>query len=276
MKYFNRLGGQTMKIKFLSLVIFSLFSNFAYADNPLRLGMTPEPYLPFTAVRSNGEWIGLEADLSRALCERIEVKCQFKSMAWDGLLPSLNEKKIDFAIGAFSVTEERAQTIDFSTPYFVEGTAVVGAKKDQTVIATIKAKDGKGDILDQNSLQGKIIGVQVASVQSKYMKKYLPNVHLKSYDTADNNAADLVAGRTDYMLAPLPFSQDFLKTPFAQNYEIKLIIPDNVMLGQGVAYAIKKGDKKTLDIVNKALQELADDGTLKKIQDKWVDSATVE
>ena len=61
-----------------------LASGAAQAEGKLRLGMTPEPYMPFTQVNAAGEWEGLEADLSRALCEKLADKCEFKSMAWDG------------------------------------------------------------------------------------------------------------------------------------------------------------------------------------------------
>jgi len=252
-----------------AIALIALAGGAAQAEK-LRLGMTPEPYMPFTQVNAAGEWEGLEADLSSALCDKLADKCEFKSMAWDGLIPSLTENKVDFIIGAFSVTDERRKVVDFSTPYYTEGTVVVGAKSDTDKVGTVAASDGSGEVVDQAALSGKIVGVQTSSVQSAYMTKYLPDVSLKSYDTADNSVADLVAGRVDYVLAPDLFVQNFLKTPQGADYEIKLLTPKNVVLGEGVAYAVRKGDTETLGKVDAALAELDKDGTLKALVDKWI------
>ncbi len=198
-----------------AIVLAVLATGAAQAE--LRLGMTPEPYMPFTQVNAAGEWEGLEADLSRTLCEKLADKCEFKSMAWDGLIPSLTENKVDFIIGAFSVTDERRKVVDFSTPYYTEGTVVVGSKSDTDKVGTVAASDGSGEVVDQAALSGKIVGVQTSSVQSAYMTKYLPDVSIKSYDTADNSVADLVAGRVDYVLAPDLFVQNFLQTRRAKS-----------------------------------------------------------
>lgn len=250
--------------------VFALSCGFASAEDTIRLGMTPEPYMPFTQVNAAGEWEGLEADLSRAVCAKLDVKCEFKSMAWDGLIPSLQENKVDFIIGAFSVNEERQKVVDFSTPYYTEGTSFVGAKADTDKIGLADAEDGSGKIIDPASVAGKIIGVQTSSVQSAYVAKYLPGAQMKSYDTADNSVADLAAGRVDYVLIPDLYIATFLKTDQGKDFEEKVEVPSSKVLGEGVAYAVRKGDAKTLDKVNKALADLKDDGTLQKLVDQWL------
>lgn len=250
--------------------VFALSCGFANAEDTIRLGMTPEPYMPFTQVNAAGEWEGLEADLSRAVCAKLDVKCEFKSMAWDGLIPSLQENKVDFIIGAFSVNEERQKVVDFSTPYYTEGTSFVGAKADSDKIGLADAEDGSGKIIDPASVAGKIIGVQTSSVQSAYVNKYLPSAQMKSYDTADNSVADLAAGRVDYVLIPDLYIATFLRTDQGKDFEEKVDVPSSKVLGEGVAYATRKGDAKTLDKVNKALAELKDDGTLQKLVDQWL------
>lgn len=242
----------------------------AHAQESIRLGMTPEPYMPFTQVNAAGEWEGLEADLSRAVCEKMAIKCEFQQMAWDGLIPSLTENKVDFIIGAFSITDERRQSVDFSIPYYTEGTSFVGPKSDTATIGTVDARDGAGKIIDPASVDGKIIGVQTSSVQSNYAAKYLPGAQVKNYDTADNSVADLVAGRVDYLLVPDLYIQTFLKSPEGADYEVKLEVPGNVQLGEGVAYAVRKGDTATLGKVDTALKALEADGTVKKIVDHWM------
>ena len=139
---------KTLKTALFAGIALSMAAGSAFAEDTLRLGMTPEPYMPFTQVNAGGEWEGLEADLSRAVCEKMAVKCDINQMAWDGLIPSLKENKVDFIIGAFSITDERRQVVDFSAPYYTEGTSFVGAKADTSEIKTVDAADGSGKIID--------------------------------------------------------------------------------------------------------------------------------
>jgi len=244
----------------------------AIAQETLRIGMTPEPYMPFTRVTAGGEWEGFEADISRAICEKIPVECSFEQMAWEGLMPSLLAGKIDAAIGAFTITPERLKSVSFTIPYYAESTALSGLRSDDRVIGVRTNDDGAGEtVFDQSSLKGAIIGVQVASTQYNYAQKYLSDLEIKTYDTADNAMADLVAGRVDYVLAAEMFMKEFLAVQSGDVIEIKMVAPKNTNLGNGVAYAVGLNDEKTRDMMNVALRSLEEDGSLQKMIDKWVD-----
>jgi polar amino acid transport system substrate-binding protein len=259
-----------MKKICLSTAFVVFITTGAFATEPLRLGMTPEPYMPFTSVDSAGEWIGLEGDISRAVCAKIEEGCEIKQMAWDGLIPSLTEGKVDFIVGAFSITEARKQVVDFSAPYYTEGTSFVGSKRDKTELHLVEAEDGSGQVLSEDGLKRRIVGVQSSSVQANYVTTYLPDVDVKAYDTADNSVADLVAGRVDFLLVPDMFIDTFLETEDGDEFEVKVKVPTNPVLGQGVAYAVGKGDAETLSKINTALAEMEADGTLVSLQNKWI------
>ncbi|MBS1184136.1 MAG: amino acid transporter substrate-binding protein [Proteobacteria bacterium] len=240
------------------------------AEDVLRVGMTPEPYLPFGQVNAAGEWEGIEADITHVLCERMQVKCEISAMAFDGLLPALKENKLDVVVGAFSITDERKETVDFSASYYTEGTSLVGPKAESVSIGTADAPDG-GKILDPKALEGKIVGVQASTVQHQYMTKYYPDIEVKAYDTADNSMADLAAGRIDFVLSPDLYVHTFLATPQGADFDVKAAAPNNKVLGEGVGYVVKKGDAVTLKKVDDALASIKADGTLDKSIAKWVD-----
>ena len=142
-------------------------------------------------------------------------------------------------------------------------------KSDKTKITDKPAADGKGMVVDAKSLSKKIIGVQNASIQAAYVEKYLGDVNTKSYPAADNAIADLTAGRIDYVLMDFEYIQPFLELKDGADYEVKHQAPENAILGEGMGYAVRKGDKETLGKIDAALMELKLDGSLDAMVQKW-------
>jgi len=251
-----------------AITLFTVTASVAHAGT-VRLGMTPEPYMPFTQINQAGVWEGFEADLTQAVFEKMGIEHKVSQMAWEGLIPSLTANKVDFIIGAFSITEERRKVVDFSMSYYTAPSVFVGMKSDKTKITDKPAADGKGMVVDANNLSKKIIGVQNASIQAAYVEKFLSGVDSKSYPTADNVIADLTAGRIDYLLMDFQYIKTFLDSKEGTDYEVKHEAPANVILGEGLGYAVRKGDKETLGKIDAALVDLKKDGSLDAMVQKW-------
>ncbi len=111
-------------------------------------------------------------------------------MAWDGIIPALQEKKIDVIWSSMTITDERKEVIDFTDMYYDSATVLIGAKSD----------DAKIDFGNPDSVKGKIFGVQTSTIHANFMQKYFGSAaEVKLYDTLDNALADLKAGRIDYV-----------------------------------------------------------------------------
>lgn len=65
-----------------------------------------------------------------------------------------------------------------------------------------------------------------------------------------------MAGRLDYVTLGDEYIGNFVKSPAAADYELKLQLPDNIPLGDGVAYAVRKGDAEALAKVNGPLEKV--------------------
>ena len=241
----------------------------AISGESIRLGISPEPYMPFTQINQAGVWDGFEADLSNALCEKMGIECKITQTSWEGLIPSLTAGKIDFIVGAFSITDKRKEVVDFSIPYYNAITVLVGMKADSDKIDDRKDEGGEGMVVDAASLKGKIIGYQSGTIQASYAEKYLGKIKAKAYPAADTALADMTAGRIDYVLMDLQPVETFLSAKGGDEYEVKHEVPGNAILGEGLGYAITKGDKESLDKINNALTALKEDGTLATMINKW-------
>ncbi|WP_312527262.1 transporter substrate-binding domain-containing protein, partial [Paracoccus sp. (in: a-proteobacteria)] len=126
---------------------------------PLKVGISAEPYPPFTVPDAAGNWTGWEVDFAKTVCEEAKLDCVITPLAWDGIIPALNAGKIDMIITSMSITNDRLKTIDFTDSYYKSKSAVIGAK-DMQFDAT------------PEGLKDKVIGVQVGTRHLFYAQKH--------------------------------------------------------------------------------------------------------
>jgi polar amino acid transport system substrate-binding protein len=232
-----------------------LFGTTALAA-PLKIGVAAEPYPPFTSPDASGNWVGWEIEFLGAVCKKAALDCVITPTAWDGIIPALTAGQIDVIMSSMSINEEREKSIDFTDKYYNTPTAVMAAK-------------GSGVLPTAEGLNGKIIGVQVSTIQEAYVQAHFPDAELKSYQTSDESYQDLAAGRIDAVVADSIVVADFLKTePGACCENVGNVADDPVILGRGVGFGLRKGDplKETL---NKAIADVRADGEYDAITKKY-------
>lgn len=244
-----------MKKLALAAAVSILFGTAALAA-PLKIGVAAEPYPPFTSPDASGNWVGWEIDFLGAVCKKAALDCVITPTAWDGIIPALTAGQIDVIMSSMSINEEREKSIDFTDKYYNTPTAVMATK-------------GSGILPTPEGLSGKIIGVQVSTIQEAYVQAHFPDAELKSYQTSDESYQDLAAGRIDAVVADSIVVADFLKTaPGACCENVGDVVDDPVILGRGVGFGLRKGDplKETL---NKAIAEVRADGEYDAITKKY-------
>jgi polar amino acid transport system substrate-binding protein len=230
----------------------------AQAADAIRFGMAPEPYPPFATKNASGQWEGFEIDLMNAVCEQMQAQCEIVETAWDGIIPALQEKKLDVIWNSMSITDERKQVIDFTDKYYNTPAVFIGPK-------------GTDIQITPEGLKGKIIGVQTATTHANYAQKYFPDSEIKLYDTQDNANADLVAGRVDVVLADAIALDAFLKSDQGKDFEVKMQAPEDPLFGYGVGGGVRKEDTALRDKLNAAIKALRDNGKYDEIAKKYFD-----
>ena len=86
----------------------------------LRVGLEGT-YPPFSYQGDDGKLTGFEVDFANELAKHLGVKADLKPTKWDGMLASLDSKRIDVVINQVTISDQRKQKYDFSTPYTVSG-----------------------------------------------------------------------------------------------------------------------------------------------------------
>lgn len=217
-------------------------------------------YPPFSEKTADGELIGFDIDIAKALCEKMNAECELVEQDWDGIIPALLAKKYDAIVASMSITEERKKRVDFSNKYY-------------NTPARFAAKDGAFADDKPETLAGKTIGVQRGTIHDDFITNEYPDSDIKRYGTQEEAYLDLTAGRLDAIAADsLAISDGFLKTDAGKGYSF-FGVPHNEVkyFGEGAGIAVRKGEDDLREAFNKAIMEIRADGTYEEIQAKYFD-----
>ncbi len=227
------------------------------AAEPLKIGLSAEPYPPFTYKGSDGGWTGFEVELGNAICAEMDAECVITPTSWSGIIPALNSGKIDMIMNSMSITEDRDKVIDFTDPYYYTSAAFV-AEKDR-------------DIQIPDGLDGLTLGVQGATTHAAYAREELDDtgVRIKIYDEQEQANRDLMAGRLDVIMADQIAMGEFVERDEAQAYEIKDLAPRHPAFGDGIGIGIREDDDELEDNLNAAIKKVLNDGTCTELSEKY-------
>jgi polar amino acid transport system substrate-binding protein len=166
-------------------------------------------------------------------------------------------KKFDFNINEISYTPARAKVVDFSDSYYDVNQAVVARKG--TPIATAQSSA---------DLQKYKLGAQIGTTSYTYIKEFIkPSKQPAVFDTNDAAVAALKNGQIDGLVVDLP-TAFYVTAAQVPNSKIVGQFPTG-NAGERFGMVFQKGNK-LVGCVNHALTQLKSDGTLQKLQEKWL------
>lgn len=210
-------------------------------------------YFPVTYFdEKTDELTGFDVELVRELGKRLDLEVEFLTMEFDGLLPALRTGKISIAANDFTVTPERQEKFDFSIPYKHSYGSAIVRESDHSDIYTVE------------DLKGKKVGGSLTSNYSKFAEA--AGAEVIAYTGSDPVLPEIVTGRVDAML------NDYLVLiqTLEQYGKPGLILAEDVKFEPNVGALVMQKDSPELKAeVDKALQELIDDGTVKELALKF-------
>ena len=196
--------------------------------------------------------VGYDVEVSRAIAEKLGVEPEYVESDWDSLFAGLDAGRFDMVCNGVEVTDERALTYDFTTPYGYIHTALA-VRKDNDEIKTFE------------DLKGKTTANSLASTYMELAESYGATV--QGIDTLEETIQLLAAGRIDATLNADVSFYDYLNVHLDADFKIVAQTED----ASHVAIPLRKGDNSAtlLEAVNNAIDELRADGTLKELSEKY-------
>ncbi len=250
-------------------------------DAPTEITIATEgAYAPWNFTTADGKLDGLEVELANDLCERMKIKCTIIAQDWDGLIPSLTVGKFDVIMASMFITQKRLETIDFTQPYAVDPSGFAVAKDSDLGKLGVSTEKFKLD--DEAAsmaaieklkplLKGKIVGVQAATTNLDFVKKYFGDtVEIREYKTTEQHDLDLAAGRIDALFAQQTALAATLAKPEFADYTVAGPGFVGGIFGLGTGAGLRKDETKLKEMLNAAIDSAMADGTIKRISEKWV------
>lgn len=206
------------------------------------------PYEPFEFEGPNGEQTGYDIDLLRAIADDAGLGLAVLDLPFDGILGSVVAGECDVVASAVTITEERAEQVDFTEPYFDADQSLLVRSEDAETFATLDA------------LAGERIAVQAGTTGETYANENAPEgAEVVSFEDADGLFGALTSGDVSAVL------QDFPVNAYRATQDDAFVVTETFPTGEQYGFAVEKGNEELLTFLDQGLATLREDGRFDEI-----------
>lgn len=224
------------------------------ADNRLVVGMELA-YPPFETTDAANNPTGISVDFAKALGAALGREVVIENIAWAGLIPALETKKVDVIISSMTITEERKKQIDFSDPYAMSNLALL-INKDSPVQSYAD--------LDQ---PGRVLAVKKGSTGHIYAEAHLKNATLMIFDKESACVLEVVQGKADaFTYDQLTIYKNWKQ--YEDKTRANLAPYQEAPEYWGVA--LRQGETELRDQINAFIKKYRDEGGFDKLAEKYL------
>jgi len=206
---------------------------------------------PFEYVDEDGNIVGFDPELMAAIAEEAGFEFEFVNTRWDGIFVALASGEFDAVMSAATITPERAETVDFSDPYFDAG-QMIAVRADTT------------DITGPEDLAGKKVGVQLGSTGDIWLTDET-EAEVIRYEENTLAFQALANGDVDAAVCDSPTAIELVKA----NPEMNLKVLEGVYTEEQYGIAVNKDRPDLLEAINRGLAAVKASGKYDEIYEKY-------
>lgn len=213
---------------------------------------TNAEFPPFEFVAAQGvigEFDGIDMAIADQIAKENGMTAKIENMEFDSLLVALQNGQIDAVIAGMTVTEERALTVDFSTPYY-QATQVMIVKEDSEIAKAADMADKKIAVI-----QGYTGETCVSEMGYEYI----------SFKKGTDAIMELVNGKADVVVIDSATAGKYV----ADNEGLKIVEDAEAFASEEYAIAVAKDNTELLDKINASVEKMLADGTISELAAKY-------
>lgn len=213
---------------------------------------TEGAWAPWTYHDEQGNLVGFDVEVAKAIADKLGVTATFAETEWDGIFAGLDAGRYDIAANGVEVTDERAEKYNFTTPYGYIRTALI-------------VRGDNDDITSFEDLTGKHTANSIASTYMTLAESY--GATAVGVDTLDQTIQMVLSGRADATLNAEVSFYDYMAVHPDANIKVVALTDD----ASRVSIPVRKDEKSAslLEAINQAIAELDEEGELSRISEKY-------
>lgn len=218
-------------------------------EGKLKVG-TEGTYAPFTFHDDKGELTGFDVEISKEVAKRLGVEAEFSETQWDAIFAGLDAERFDMIANQVGIRPDRQEKYDFSDPYITSKAVLIASEDNETVksFEDIKGLKAAQSLTSNYGDIAREYGAEIVGVEG-----FTQSIELINSKRADVTVNDNIS-----------FLDYKKKKPDAP---VKIVAEREEASQSGLMF--RKGNDTLVEAVNKALQDMIDDGTYEKISKKW-------
>lgn len=210
---------------------------------------------PMGFTDENNEIIGVDIDIAKAVCEKLGMQFEAKPIDWASKEMELNTGKVTCIWNGLTITDDRKEAFELSRSYMTN---------DQVIVVM-----NSSEIQTKADLADKIVAAQADSSGLEALQK--DEIYTSIKDGAAKEYADYVTAMGDLELGRC---DAIVMDSVVANYYISANAKDMKILEENMSeedygIAFKKGEAALLEAVETAMSELAEEGKIAEISQKW-------
>ena len=229
-----------MKKIFIMILMLIFLVGCGRNENELIM-VTEAGFAPFEYYE-NGEVVGVDVEIAKEIAKELGKELVIKDVAFDSIINEVKTGKADIGAAGISYSEERSKQVDFSNDYFTSNLIII-----------IKNNSNENEY---SNLSNKKIAVQLGSTADTYITKKYKDANIVRQKKYLTTIEDLRNDKVDcVVMDELP-----AKSILQNNKDLKII--NNIISSENYGMIVKKGNKELLNIVNKVIDRLINEGKI--------------
>ena len=229
-------------------------SNQGRRGRALRVGV--DPAYPPMVFDQDGEIVGVEADLARALGERLGRRIVFERFEGEALLLALESGKVDVLMSGLAITPEWADHVRFVAPYM-----------ESSQLALIRSADlGRFGRIQMIRRAGARVGYEHGTPGERFVATELTRATSFGFDDVDSGLRSLRAGRIDYFIHDAPTVWRIAGDPEQRDLHGLY----QRLTQEELAWAVARNDAALASSLDAAVAAWKLDGGIEKVIDHWI------